>query len=163
MRFQSAFEKYFESMFEEKHLNAEIITEFKYRLLMSKEHPLAKKKTICCKDLAPYIEISHADPYVPSLPLTDVKKEELSGSVDKHIYIFERGSQFRILQSVTDSFMWVSPVPESLYKKYDLIQRECKDNDKVYMDVMIYRSGYKLSEFDSSFITEVCNAKRKYL
>lgn len=163
VRFQSAFEKYFESMFEEKHLNAEIITDFKYRLLMSENNPLANKKEIFCKDLKPYTEISHADPYVPSLPLMDVKKEELSGGADRHIYIFERGSQFRILQSVTDSFMWVSPVPESLYKKYDLIQRECKDNDKVYMDVMIYRSGYKLSELDSSFITEVCNAKRKYL
>ena len=133
------------------------------RLLMSENNPLANKREIFCKDLKPYTEISHADPYVPSLPLTDVKKEELSGGADRHIYIFERGSQFRILQSVTDSFMWVSPVPESLYKKYDLIQRECKDNDKVYMDVMIYRSGYKLSELDSSFITEVCNAKRKYL
>lgn len=163
VRFQVTFEKYFKSMFEEKHLNAEIITDFKYRLLMSENNPLANKREIFCKDLKPYIEISHADPYVPSLPLTDVKKEELSGGADRHIYIFERGSQFRILQSVTDSFMWVSPVPESLYKKYDLIQRECKDNDKVYMDVMIYRSGYKLSELDSSFITEVCNAKRKYL
>ena len=163
VRFQVTFEKYFKSMFEEKHLNAEIITDFKYRLLMSENNPLANKREIFCKDLKPYTEVSHADPYVPSLPLTDVKKEELSGGADRHIYIFERGSQFRILQSVTDSFMWVSPVPESLYKKYDLIQRECKDNDKVYMDVMIYRSGYKLSELDSSFITEVCNAKRKYL
>ena len=161
VRFQVTFEKYFKSMFEEKHLNAEIITDFKYRLLMSENNPLANKREIFCKDLKPYTEISHADPYVPSLPLTDVKKEELSGGADRHIYIFERGSQFRILQSVTDSFMWVSPVPESLYKKYDLIQRECKDNDTVYMDVMIYRSGYKLSEFDSSFITQVFNAKSK--
>ena len=158
-----AFEKYFKSMFEEKHLNAEIITDFKYRLLMSKEHPLADKKEIIRKDLEPFTEISHADPYVPSLPLIDVKKEELSGGADRHIYIFERGSQFRLLQSVTDSFMWVSPVPKSLYEKYDLTERECKDNDKVYMDVMIYRSGYKLSELDNSFITAVCDAKRKYL
>ena len=41
-------------MFEEKHLNAEIITEFKYRLLMSKEHPLAKKKKITLEDLEDY-------------------------------------------------------------------------------------------------------------
>ena len=130
---------------------------------MSNEHPLAKKKTICCKDLAPYIEISHADPYVPSLPLTDVKKEELSGSVDKHIYIFERGSQFGLLQSVTDSFMWVSPVPKEIYEQYNLTERVCEDNDKVFLDVLIYRNGYKLSELDSAFITEVCNSKRKYL
>ena len=83
--------------------------------MVSKNHPLAGKKEIRVKDLEPYIEITHADPYVPSLPLIDVKKEELSKHVDKHIYIFERGSQFRLLENVPTTFMWVSPVPEDLY------------------------------------------------
>lgn len=162
VRFQTAFERYFKSMFEEKHLNAEIITDFKYVLLMSKNHPLAEKKEIYCKDLAPYIEITHADPYVPSLPLIDVKKEELSKYVDKHIFVFERGSQFEILQEVNSAFMWVSPVPEDLYAKYGLVSRNCIDNEKVYMDVLIYRNGYKFTELDNNFITAVCDAKRKY-
>ena len=163
VRFQTTFERYFKTMFEEKHLNAEIITDFKYVLLMSKNHPLADKKEIYSKDLAPYIEITHADPYVPSLPLIDVKKEELSKYVDKHIYVFERGSQFRILEEVDSAFMWVSPIPEDLYTKYGLIERQCSDNEKVYMDVLIYRNGYKLSELDNSFITAVCNSKRQYI
>lgn len=163
VRFQTSFERYFKSMFEEKHLNAEIITDFKYVLLMSKNHPLADKKEICCKDLAPYIEITHADPYVPSLPLIDVKKEELSKYVDKHIYVFERGSQFEILQKVENSFMWVSPIPDDLCDKYGLVAKECSDIEKVYMDVLIYRNGYKLTELDNAFITAVCDAKRKYL
>lgn len=163
VRFQTSFERYFKTLFEEKHLNAEIITEFKYQLLMSKNHPLNKKEEIYSKDLAPYIEISHADPYVPSLPLIDVKKEELSKYVDKHIYVFERGSQFEILENVENSFMWVSPVPEDLYRKYGLVSRKCEDNEKVYMDVLIYRGGYKLNELDSAFITAVCDSKRKYV
>ena len=163
VRFQTTFERYFKTMFEEKHLNAEIITDFKYVLLMSKNHPLADKKEIYSKDLAPYIEITHADPYVPSLPLIDVKKEELSKYVDKHIYVFERGSQFRILEEVDSAFMWVSPIPEDLYTKYNLVERECIDNEKEYMDVLIYRNGYKLSELDNAFITAVCDAKRKYI
>lgn len=163
VRYQTTFERYFKSMFEEKHLNAEIITDFKYVLLMSENHPLAAKKEIRSKDLAPFIEITHADPYVPSLPLIDVKKEELSKYVDKHIYIFERGSQFRLLQTVPTTFMWVSPIPEDLYTKYGLIERQCSDNEKVYKDVLIYRNGYKLTELDNSFITAVCNSKRQYI
>lgn len=163
VRFQTSFERYFKSVFEEKHLNAEIITDFKYILLMSKEHPLAQKKEIKLKDLSPYIEITHADPYVPSLPLIDVKKEELSKYVDKRIFIFERGSQFHLLQTVKSSFMWVSPIPEDLYKKYGLIEKKCTDNEKIYQDVLIYRNGYKLTDLDSDFITAVCNAKRKYI
>ena len=163
VRYQTTFERYFKSMFEEKHLNAEIITDFKYVLLMSENHPLAAKKEIRSKDLAPFIEITYADPYVPSLPLIDFKKEELSKYVDKHIYIFERGSQFRLLQTVPTTFMWVSPTPQKLLDRYNLVQRKCEDNKKVYKDVLIYRNGYKLSRLDRQFITELCEAKRKYL
>lgn len=59
--------------------------------------------------------------------------------------------------------MWVSPVPKEIYGQYNLTERVCEDNDKLFLDVLIYRNGYKLSELDSAFITEVCNSKRKYL
>ena len=101
--------------------------------------------------------------YVPSLPLIDVKKEELSKHVDKHIYIFERGSQFRLLENVPTTFMWVSPVPEDLYERYGLVQKDCMDNEKLYEDVLIYRTGYKLTKLDREFITAVCDSKRKYM
>ncbi|MDO4495248.1 MAG: LysR family transcriptional regulator [Clostridiaceae bacterium] len=163
IRYQSSFDKYFTSMFSEKKLMHETITEFSYVLLMSKSHPLADKEKIELKDLADYIEISHADPYVPSLPLIDVKKAELSESVDKHIFVFERGSQFVLLEKVPTTFMWVSPIPDELLKKYSLVQKKCIGNTKVYKDVLIYRKGYKLTELDDAFITEVCTAKRKIM
>lgn len=161
IRYQSTFDKYFTSMFSEKKLMHETIMEFSYVLLMSKSHPLADKENIELKDLADYIEISHADPYVPSLPLIDVKKAELSESVDKHIFVFERGSQFVLLEKVPTTFMWVSPIPDELLEKYSLVQKKCIGNTKVYKDVLIYRKGYKLTELDDAFITEVCTAKRK--
>ena len=108
-------------------------------------------------------KISHADPYVPSLPLMDVRKAELSDNADKHIYIFERGSQFVLLEKVPTAFMWVSPVPQELLDKFNLVQKACKENTKIYKDVLIYRKGYKLSPLDDSFITEVCEAKRKIM
>lgn len=163
IRYQSSFDKYFTSMFNEKKLMHETITEFSYVLLMSKSHPLADKEKIELKDLANYIEISHADPYVPSLPLIDVKKAELSESVDKHIFVFERGSQFVLLEKVPTTFMWVSPIPDELLEKYSLVQKKCIGNTKVYKDVLIYRKGYKLTELDDAFITEVCTAKRKIM
>lgn len=163
VRYQTAFDKYFKSLFEEKHLNSETISVFKYILLISKNHPLSSKDDIQLKDLSDFIEITHADPYVPSLPLIDVKREELSKHVDKRIYIFERGSQFRLLETVPTTFMWVSPIPNDLYKKYNLIQKKCSDNEKTYKDVLIYRNGYTFSKLDSDFITALCEAKRKYI
>ena len=129
-------------------------------LLASKDSPLAKKEKIEPSDLSDYIEISHADPYVPSLPMIDVKRAELSESVDKHIFVFERGSQFDLLEKVPATFMWVSPIPEELLEKYNLVQLKCEGNGKIYKDILVYRNGYKLSELDKMFIDELCKARR---
>ena len=56
--------------------------------------------------------------------------------------------------------MWVSPIPQPLLERYDLVQKACSDNHKLYKDVLIYQSGYKLSPLDKMFITEVCSSRR---
>ena len=163
IRYAENYDKYFGSMLEEKELTGEMICEFTYRLIMSREHPLASKEEITFADLRPYIEIAHADPYVPSLPLSKVVKEELPDNIDRRIFIYERASQFDLLCENPQTFMWVSPVPEKLLDRYGLVQRKCSENHKVYRDVLIYRKGYKLTALDNAFITELCLAKRKYL
>ena len=57
-------------MFEEKGLVGELVAEFSYVLIMSRNHPLADKETISYEDLSEYIEIAHADPYVPTLSMS---------------------------------------------------------------------------------------------
>ena len=150
-------------MLEEKGLCYEMVTEFSYVLLMSEESPLAQLEEITFDDLADHIEIAHADPYVPSLPLAKVVKEELPDNIDRRIFIFERASQFDLLSQNPDTFMWVSPVPQSTLKRYGLVQKKCTDNKKVYKDVLIYRDGYKLTDLDKKFIKALCDSKRKHL
>ncbi|MBQ8575987.1 MAG: LysR family transcriptional regulator [Clostridia bacterium] len=163
IRYAENYDKYFKSMLEEKGFCYELVTEFSYSLIMSADNPLALKDSITFDDLADYIEIAHADPYVPSMPLSKVVKEELPDNIDRRIFIFERASQFDLLSNNPETFMWVSPAPESLLKRYNLVQRKCVDNKKIYKDVLIYKNGYKLSKLDRQFITELCEAKRKYL
>jgi hypothetical protein len=148
-------------MLEEKGLAYEMVTEFSYKLVMSKENPLAKKENITFDDLTGYIEIAHADPYVPSLPLAKVVKEELPDNIERRIFIFERASQNDLLSQNKETFMWVSPIPEAVLEKNNLIQVDCVDNKKVYKDILIYKKGYKLTEIDKKFITALCDAKRK--
>lgn len=161
VRYQETFDEYFNKMFEDKKLIAETLTTFSYRLLVSEKNPLTKKDSVYPQDLADFIEIAHSDPYVPSLPLIDVKKAELSEFVDKRIFVFERGSQFRLLEEVPNTFIWVSPMPKDLLTKYSLVELECKDNRKRYKDVLIYRSGYKLTDLDNSFIASLKSAVKE--
>ena len=163
LRYASNYDKYFKEMLDEKGLTGELVTEFHYVLLMNEKHPLAGKETISFADLRPFIEIAHADPYVPSLPLATVKKEELPDDIDRRIFVFERASQYDLLQQNPETFMWVSPAPEDTLRRYGLVQRACPENQKVYRDMLIYRKDYKLTELDQDFITELCKARRQYL
>ena len=159
IRYQEAFEKYFDSMFKEKNLVSRTITEFSYVLAMSVNNPLANKEEITPEDLSDYIEIAHADPYVPSLPVIDVKKAEMSEFVDKRIYVFERAIQYMLLEQVPNTFMWVSPMPDEMLANNNLVERKCDSMKKVYKDVLIYRENYKLTDIDKKFISLVLKAK----
>lgn len=163
IRYAREYDKYFESMLKEKDFSCELVADFTYSLVTSEDSPLAKKPEITLDDLTDYIEIAHADPYVPSLPLSKVAKESLPDSVKRRIFVFERASQFDLLSSNAETYMWVSPLPDSLLKRYNLVQRKCAENNRIYKDVLIYKNGYKLSASDKQFITKLCESKRKYL
>ncbi len=161
IRYAENYDKYFKAMLEEKGFVYELVNEFTYSLIMSADSPLTKKEKITFDDLTSLIEIAHADPYVPSMPMSKVVKEELPDNIDRRIYIFERASQFDLLHKNPETFMWVSPAPESLLKRYNLVQKKCIENKKLYKDVLIYKKGYKLTALDRDFITKLCESKRK--
>ena len=159
VRYAETYDRYYKTAMEEKGLAYEIVTEFRYNLLFSKDSPLAQREHITLADLGDYTEIAHADPYVPSLPFAEVKKEELP-DVGHRIFVFERGSEFDLLQN-PDTFMWASPVPEEILRRNGLISRPVQDNGRIYKDVLIYREDYKLTRLDNAFITELCRVKRE--
>lgn len=162
IRYSENHDRYFKQMLDEKGLGYELIARFNYVLAVSQKSPLAKTGTVNPSELAEYIEIAHADPFVPSMPPAQVKKEFLPDDIPRRIFVFERASQFDLLSLNPNTFMWVSPVPNSTLERYGLIQLKSSGEPRYYKDVLIYRKEYKFSELDKSFITELCAAKRKY-
>ncbi len=163
VRYAENYDKYYKEMMEEKGLSYKLVTEFSYVLCMSRDCPLAAAENVTYDDLREYTEIAHADPYVPSLPYAEVKKEELPDNSRRRIFVFERASQFELLAKNPETFMWVSPVPQELLDRYGLIQRSCEQNGRVYKDVMIHRRDYTLSELDELFVSELVKAKRRVI
>jgi len=160
IRYQSSYDRYFKEMLTEKGMKCELICEFTHVALMSKNNPLAKKESFSSEELAPYIEIAHADPYVPSVPISEVRKEELSAPVDKHIFVYERGSQMDILGEIPETFMWVSPVPQRILDKYDLVLKKCSTDQKKYKDLLICKKDYTFTALDKLFIDELMKYER---
>ena len=162
IRYAAKYEKYFDAMLEEKGLAAKVLTEFSYEVVVSEENPLAKKKDIQFSDLYDLIEIAHADPYVPTLPISKVVKAELSENISRRIFVFERASQFEMLSENPETFMWVSPLPEKIIKKHRLATVGCDENKKIYKDVIIYKKEHKFTEIENEFIKMLIKEKDKY-
>lgn len=161
IRYAAQYDRYYKEMLEEKGLCYELICEFRFVLLTNRSSPLAKKETIDEADLANLTEVVYGDPYVPSMPLDEVRKEAWSDVSPRRIFVFERGSRFDILAGNPNTFMWVAPVPQAVLDRYGLVQRVCADRQKIYKDILIRRKEYKLSELDNAFIAELCRTKRE--
>lgn len=157
IRYNVEDEGVFNSRLKNNKLEAETLWEFEYVLVMSQEHPLARKEKIYAEDLQDYIKITHAD--IENHRELDHKGGNTGGKPEKTIYVYERGSQFDLLTNVPTTYMWVSPIPESVLEKNGLVQRVCTDQDNRYKDVLIYRQDYKLGEFDKLFQKKIYEAK----
>lgn len=161
IRFSEENDRYYRSLMQEKELTGVLITEFRYVLVMRADSPLARLETITPDDLRDYVEIAHADPSVPSLPIEDGKKEEPGEAPGRRIFVFERASQFSLLTANPDTFMWVSPIPKSMLERFGLIERECAANRGIYKDVFIHRKDYTPTPLDNAFLEELIRVKRE--
>lgn len=163
IRYAAEYDKYFKNMLDEKGLVYELVAEFTHVLMMSENTPLASKPQIAFDDLQDYIEVSFPDPYGSVSPVSKEDKIGFEQGMAPHIYVYERGSELELLSINEKTFMWAEPAPADMLAKHGLVQRTCAHNSGVYKDMLIYRKGYKLSELDNRFITELCLAKRKVL
>ncbi len=162
IRYQTQYDQQFRAMLEEKGLEGETVFTFTHVALLSRDDPLAAKSQICYNDLVDYTEVAHADPYVPSLPMSDVQKSEYLDGIDKRIFVFERASQFMLLSHVRHTFMWVSPVEEDVLAQHGLVQIPCVDEQRVYKDVLIYKKNYVFSELDDMFVSALWQVRSRY-
>lgn len=155
IRYPVAYESFFMPLIEEKNLKYHSVWEFDYVIITSENSRLAQESEINESVLDKYIEILHGDNIVPNISAAYQKKNAEINCHSKHIYVYERGSQFDILSSCPDSFMWVSPIPKAILKRYGLVQRKCPNLKKTNKDMLIYQNNYRLSHADQMFFDEL--------
>ena len=160
IRYAASFERYFQEMLAEKGLIGELVAEFRFVLIMSRESPIANKERIAYQDLKPLIEIVHGDPYVPSLPVSVVKRAELPEDIERRIFLFERGGQFDLLVENTETFMWVSPLPREVLHRCGLVQKPCADLKLTHRDVLLSQSSYRFTRNDKLFLEILDDVRR---
>ncbi len=163
IRYPINYEAFFLSAVEEKGLKAREIWTYDYVILMSAKSPLARQVEISASVLNDYIEILHGDNTVPNISQTFLKKDAQLGSSRRHIFVYERGSQFDILSTVPNSYMWVSPLPREVLRRYGLVQKRCSDLVKRNRDLLIHQSNYRISQIEKLFIDTLDEVRKSII
>lgn len=146
LRFPVVMEENIMQLLQQKKLRFRPIWTFDYMLLASKESPLSGKTEIAPQDLIGLTELVHGDEGSTFLP------EHNAGSKNgKHIYLYERGSQFDFLGNVPSTYMWVSPLPQKVLQQHGLIQLPCTTSRYRYKDILIYHEDYPFTGYAKQF------------
>lgn len=153
IRFREEFEDFFLSLLRDKDLYYEEIWNFPYVALLAEKDELAKAETFCTTDLNGYIEIVQGDSTVPYLSASYLKKN--NEAEHSRIFVYDRGSQFDLLDNVPRSYMWVSPFTDSQLHHFRLVQRCCSDDHSRGKDLLVMPKHYKQTDLDKAFLEEV--------
>ena len=151
VRCKTAYEGYFIDAMKERELKWRLLWEYRPVLVMSEKHPLASCK-ITEADLKQYTEISHGDVTIPVLPLGKRQEAKMREERRREIFVYERGSQFELLNAVPTTYMWGSPVPDAALERFSLVQKHCLDAPHDTMkDWLVFHKDYSFSKRDTMF------------
>ena len=66
-----------------------------------------------------------------------------------------------MLSMMKNAFMWVSPTPQEILKRYGLVQKIADAPAHKYKDVIISREGTRLSELERRFVDYLYKTKNE--
>lgn len=152
-------EDYFLRCLSEKDVQFEPVWESPYVALMRKDHPLADRDHLNARDFEAYIRIEFGDEEVPYIRVseTEIPKGAEEG---KRILVYDRAMQFDILRTNPLAYMLVAPLPEELLRQNGLVQRRFRGHGH-FKELLISRSGYRLSKLDREFLDKLYLQKNK--
>jgi DNA-binding transcriptional LysR family regulator len=155
VRYNLRYDEYFRALFRVRELECTHLMDFSYRLLVSEKSKLLDKKQLVDADLESFIEILHGDNTLPNGEYVDISAGNTKLSNQKRIYVYERGSQFDLLNKITNTFMWVSPMPQDLLDRNFLATIHCDFMEKDMCDMLICRNGHRYTKEEKNFIKEI--------
>ena len=102
---------------------------------MNRESPLARREITDIAQLNDYTEILYDDFQLPG--------DEGSGlrwhvNANRRVHVYERCSQFSILQNLPTAYMWSSPMPQRALEQYHLVLKKCPAQRQRMRDVLVY-------------------------
>ena len=82
-----------------------------------------------------YMEVLHGDFQLPGGEDSGLRWHT---NPNRRIHVYERCSQFSILQNLPNAYMWASPMPRRALEQYHLVLRKCPAQRQRMKDVLVY-------------------------
>ena len=131
-------------------LKMEPVMDFEYALLTNRDGPLAKHEVRDLAQLDKYLEILHDDFQLPGEDGGDGVRWHVNPG--RRIHVYERCSQFSILQRLPTAYMWASPMPGKALEQYHLVLKPCPAQRQRMRDVLVYPDKGSLRTEEQTFV-----------
>ena len=131
-------------------LKMEPVMDFEYNLLTNRDGPLANHEVQDLAELNQYIEVLHDDFQLPGEDGGDGVRWHVNDR--RRVHVYERCSQFAILQRLPTAYMWASPMPQRALEQYHLVLKKCPAQKQRMRDVLVYPDNGTLRPEERTFI-----------
>ena len=149
LRYAEEDEDYYSRYCARRGLHREQIMEFEYRLLVNRDSPLARHEVHDLAELNRYTEVLHDDFQRPGEEGSSLRWQV---NENRRVHVYERCSQFSILQSLPTAYMWASPMPQRALEQYHLVLKKCPAQNQRMRDVLVYPDKGGLRPEEEKFI-----------
>ncbi len=154
IRYPKMYEDYFINLLNKNHISYEKLSEFNMQILFHNSHPFNSYDTIPFDILDNYIELRQGDFKEEKLTLHPLTNDFKTPSKQKYIYIYDRSSQFDILEKVTGTYLWASPIPDEIMDKHGLVSKPCSLKART-VDLIIYSHKDDLTPLELDLISSL--------
>lgn len=147
IRFRAEYRDYFEEQTAQRELSLQILSKYRYVLILPQSHPLAERPAIRMSELEGFAEIVHGD---------NLRAHGRQQNVAcRKIYTVDRMAQLTLLQRLPGAYMWGPEMPEALVERWGFVQRTCLDNQTVYHNAIILHPRYVMTEIESGYVQHI--------
>ena len=103
IRFRSEYRDYFEEQSVSRGFGFQILSRYRYQLLLPQTHALADKQLITGRIWRDFPRLFHGD--------TFRKGPKVEEGLRRKIYTVDRLAQLRLLETIPGAYMWCAPIP----------------------------------------------------
>lgn len=138
---------------EKRRLSYKPLMDFRMKLIMRHDNPLAEYDKVPFEELQKYTEIVHGDDEMNLFGRTFINEKYEYNNRCNRICVYDSGNKITVLNMLQEAFMWTAPfVYSDIIRPDYLVIRECPYADIDISDIVIHKKSAESNRVVMDFI-----------